>query len=310
MIENEKILITGASGEVAKPFIKYLSANNEVWGAARFSDTAAKDRVAALGAKPIAIDVAEGGLTALPADFTYVLHLAYYRGGTADFDGAVRVNGEGTGRILQHCHRAKAALVMSSSAIYAPIEDPWHFPKEDAALGGANVPWSPTSGSGKIAQEAVARFCAQAFDQPVTITRLNAIYGNAPRFLPVMHMDAIMAGREIVARSEPLPYHPIHEDDMCAQLEAMLNAASTKANIVNWGGDEVITLQDWCKMIGEFSGIEVKLRTQPVPNTTKTGGTDQGKRLGITGPSKIKFADGLRRIYDARYGTTSSASSV
>jgi nucleoside-diphosphate-sugar epimerase len=302
MIKNEKILVTGASGEVALPLIRFLSGANEVWGAARYAEAGGREKVEAAGAKTIVADVAEGDLSHLPADFTYVLHLAWYRGGNGDFDGAVRVNGEGAGRVLHHCRNAKAALVMSSTAIYAPREDPWDFAKEEDAIGGANIPWAPTSGTSKISQEAVARFCAREFDLPVVITRLNTVYGNGSRFLPVMNMDAVVAGREVVARWDPHPHCPIHTDEMCDQLEALLDAASTKANIVNWGSDEAVTVQDWCRLTGEFAGVTPNVVTKPAPNTTRTAGSDQTKRRSITGPSKIKFAEAFRQVYDARHG--------
>jgi nucleoside-diphosphate-sugar epimerase len=302
MIKNEKILITGASGEVAQPLIRFLSGQNEVWGAARFADPASRAKVEAAGAKPVALDVVEGDFSELPGDFTYVLHLAWYRGGQADFDGAIRNNGEGAGRVLHHCRKAKAALVMSSTAVYGPKEDPWDFPKETDQLGGANTPWALTSNASKIAQESVARFCAREFGLPVVITRLNTIYGNAPRFMPVINMDAVVQGREVSARWDPMPHSPIHVDDVCGQLEALLDAASTPANIVNWGGDEGVTQQDWCRMAAKFAGVEAKLVTEPVPNSTHTAGSDQTKRRSITGPSKIPFADGFRAIYEARHG--------
>ncbi|MHB8463629.1 MAG: NAD-dependent epimerase/dehydratase family protein [Acidimicrobiales bacterium] len=303
MISGEKILVTGASAEVALPLVRFLSTRNEVWGAARFADPNTRQKVEAAGARPVAIDVAEGDLSTLPTDFTYVLHLAYYRGGADDFDGAMRVNGEGTGRVLQHCRSAKAALVMSSSGIYAPHEDPWYFPKEEEAIGGANVPWSPTSGTSKIAQEAVARFCAHAFALPVVIPRLNTVYGeHSPIYLPNMHMDAIVAGREVTVRWDPMTHTPIHTDEMCNQLEAILDAASCPATVVNWGGDEAVTTQDWCRLAGSFAGTDVKLKLQPVPNTTRSAASDQTKRAAITGPSKIVFAEAYRRIFEARHG--------
>jgi nucleoside-diphosphate-sugar epimerase len=302
MIKNSKILVTGASGEVALPLMRSLASENEVWGAARLADDAARAKVAETGAKPVPLDIVEGDFSVLPSDFDYVLHMAWYRGGQGDFDGAVTINGEGTGRVLHHCRKAKAALVMSSSAVYAPKEDPWEFPKETDAIGGANVPWALTSGVSKIAQETAARFCAREFGLPVVITRLNTVYGNGSRFLPVINMDAVVQGREVSARWDPMPHCPIHTDEMASQLEAMLGAASAPANIVNWGGDESVTLQAWCRMAGEFAGVEAKLKCEPYPNSTHTAGTDQTKRRSITGPSKVVFAEAFRKIFDARHG--------
>lgn len=302
MIRQAKILVTGATGQVAGPVIRYLAADNEVWGAARFTAEGGEEKVRALGATPVKIDVASGDLSALPQDFDYVLHFAFYRGGMDDFDGAIRVNGEGTGHVLRHCRTAKAALVMSSGAIYGAIEDPHAYPKEDGMIGNAFTPWSPTSNPAKVAQEAVARFCASAYGLPVVITRLNTVYGDGPMFLPMINMGQIMADREVSARWDPMPHHPLHMDDLCDQIEAMLGAASVPATIVNWGGDEVVTQQQWCAMVGEWAGKEVVVKNQPVPGTTHTGGSDQTRRLAITGPCNVKFADGYKALFDRKYG--------
>lgn len=305
MLTDAKILVTGATGSVAAPFIRFLAPHNEVWGAARFSREGSKQQVEAMGAKAVAVDLASGDLSALPDDFTHVLHLAHFRGAPSDVHEAIRNNGEGTGHVLHHCRKARAALVMSSGAIYSAVDDPYAFPSEDSAIGSAFTPWAPTSGPSKIAQEAVARFCASAFGLPVVITRLNTVYADANGFLPPINMDMIMRDMEIPVRWDPMPHHPIHVDDMCNQLEAMLDAASSPANIVNWGGDEIVTTQEWCAMVGEWSGKAVRMKTEPVANATHTAGSDQTKRQSITGPSRTVFRDAFRAIYDARYGTKS-----
>ena len=57
--------------------------------------------------------------------------LACYRGGMDDFEGLLRVDGEGTGHGLRHCRIAKAALAMSSGAIYAPVPGSTHTAGSD-----------------------------------------------------------------------------------------------------------------------------------------------------------------------------------
>ncbi|MBW2271089.1 MAG: NAD(P)-dependent oxidoreductase [Deltaproteobacteria bacterium] len=301
MLSDEKILITGISGTIAMPLARSLALNNEVWGLARFGDPADRERVEAAGVKTVALDLCTDDLSELGTDFTYVLHLAYFRGGAADFDQAISVNGEGTGRILHHCRNARAALVMSSNVVYSPHEDPWYLPKETDAIGGANVFWSPTSSTAKIAEEAVARYCARAFELPVTIARLNTVYGLADKLMPVFHMDAVVAGKEVVARWDPNPHTPIHTDDLCDQLEALLDAASIPATIVNWGGDEPVTVQEWCAYAAELAGTQANVRVQSVAGASRGGGTDPAKRRAITGPCRVPFRDGFRGVYTARY---------
>ena len=45
MLRDERILLTGPTGQIGLPLADYLSRDNEVWGVARFGDfTVALDR--------------------------------------------------------------------------------------------------------------------------------------------------------------------------------------------------------------------------------------------------------------------------
>ena len=146
------------------------------------------------------------------------------------------MNAEGTGLLLQHCRKAKAALVMSTVTVYKPHPDPWHPFTEDDPLGDAMVPGQAPYSISKISEEAVARFCARAFDLPITIARMGSAYGEQGG-LPLWHLQAIAAGQPVPTRWDPMPYSPIHDDDIAAQLEPLLDAATVPATIVNWCGD-------------------------------------------------------------------------
>src|SRR4051794_38656587 len=193
MLSDEKILITGPAGQIAFPMTRFLAADNEVWGVARFGDPASKVRIDELGVTTRVLDLASGDFGDLPDDFTYVLHLAAYQSPTLDYDEAIRVNAEATGLLLQHCRKAKAALVMSTHSIYKPQEDPYFSFSETAPLGDVNATHAPTYSISKIAQEGVARTCARAFNLPVTLARMNASYGPNGG-LPTYNIANVMAG--------------------------------------------------------------------------------------------------------------------
>lgn len=301
MLQNRKILITGATGMVGMPIVRYLAPNNDVWAAARFADASARAQVEEAGALPVSLDLGAADLAALANDFDYVLHLAYYRGGDADFDRAIKINAEGLGLVLKHCRRAKAALVMSSSGIYSATSDPYRIALESDPIGGNVTPWAPTASAAKVAQEAVARFCARAFDLPVTIARLNTIYGNVDRMLPISQMDAVMQDREVVLRSDPNMHAPIHINDVCRQIEPMLRAASVPATIVNWAGDEQVSAQQWCQLVADWSGKEARIRVQPVPGSAAGLLADTARRQSITGPCQQRFVESYRAVFDERY---------
>jgi nucleoside-diphosphate-sugar epimerase len=299
-LSGEKILVTGPAGQIAFPLCESLVADNDVWGIARFSEAGTRERVESIGVTTRAIDLAGGDFSELPDDFTYVLHLATFQGPGVDYDQALRVNAEGTGLLLQHCRKAKAALVMSTSSVYRPHEDPHHLFLETDALGDVNSAYSPTYSVSKISEEAVARYCARAFELPVVVARMNASYGGNGG-LPAYHLDWIVAGAPVTVRWDPSPYSPIHEDDIAAQTEALLGAASVPATIVNWGGDEAVSAQDWCAYFGELTGFEVKVVVQEVPGTLRGNSLDPTKRAAITGPCRVGWREGMRRMFEARY---------
>jgi nucleoside-diphosphate-sugar epimerase len=300
MLADEKILITGPSGQIAFPLASYLARDNEVWGIARFGTEGSRERVEAAGVRTAVCDLAAGNFGSVPDDFTYVVHLAAFQGAGLDYDEAIRVNAEGTGLLLAHCRQAKAALVMSTHSVYKPHEDYLHVYRESDPLGDVNATHCPTYSVSKIAEEGVARSCARALELPTVITRMNAAYG-ATGGLPVLHMDAIIAGDPVVTRWDPCLYMPIHQDDINAQVESLLGAASVPAAIVNWAGDEVVSAQQWCRYAGELAKTQPSVVAKEIPGTLRGSIADVSRRVGITGPCRVGWKDGMRRAFGARH---------
>ena len=160
MLRDEKILITGPGGRIAFGIASSLVGHNEVWGIARFSEDGSREKVESLGVTTRVVDIAEGRFGDLPTDFTYLLHIAADFSAD-DYERALRVNAEGTGFVLEHCRAAKAALVMSTVTVYKPHPDPWHAFAEHDPLGDAMLPQQAPYSISKIAEEAVARYCAR-----------------------------------------------------------------------------------------------------------------------------------------------------
>jgi nucleoside-diphosphate-sugar epimerase len=293
MLSDQKILITGPNGRIAFGLAQTLAGDNEVWGISRFTDPATRDEVEALGVTTRALDLGDGEFGDLPTDFTHLLHIAADFGN--DYERALRVNGEGTGLLLAHCRNAKAALVMSTVTVYKPHPDPFHPFREDDPLGDAGLPEPLPYSIGKIAEEAVARYCARAFDLPVTIARMGCAYGDRGG-MPTYYLHAIAAGRPAVARWDPLPYSPIHYDDINAHLEPLLEVASVPATIVNWAGDQPVTVQEWSGYFGELLGVDAEVMVQPVPGASVGSVGDHTKRSSITGPCRVDWRDGFRRM--------------
>ncbi len=299
-LSGEKILVTGAAGQIGLPMVAYLSADNEVWGAARFRAEGSQERVAAAGARPVKVDLASGQYDGLPADFTYVVHLAAYIGPNADFDRAIRNNSEAVGLLLQHCRSAKAALVMSTQSVYRPNPDPDHAYSEADPLGETNSAFAPTYSMSKIGEEAVARTCARLFGLPVTIARMNASYG-ANGGLPAYQTDAVVRGEAVATRSDPSWYSPIHQDDINEQLAPLLDAAGVPATIVNWAGDEIVSVQQWCDLAAGLCGGDARVEVGGGADTPPGAVADVGRRRAITGPCTVGWREGIRRTVTARH---------
>ncbi len=189
---------------------------------------------------------------------------------------------------------------MSTVTLYKPHPDPWHAFREDDPLGDAMAPPSAPYSVSKIAEEGVARYCARSFDLPVTIARMCAAYSDQSG-LPVWHLDAIAAGEPVRTRWDPMPYSPIHDDDICAQLEPLLGVASVPATIVNWGGDEPVSVQEYAAYFGELLGVDADVVVEEIPGASRGSVGDQTKRSSITGPCRIGWREGFRRVAEHLY---------
>ena len=296
MLSGEKILITGPAGRIAWHVTRKLAQDNEVWGIARFSNPESRREIEALGVKTRQIDMSRCDFSDLPNDFTYLVHIAAsFEQGT--YSRAIEANAESAGFLLAHCRNAKAALVMSTLSVYKPHPDPWHAYGEDDALGDINVPIPETYSISKICEEAIARYCARLFDLPVTIARMGAAYGPKGG-LPLSHLDAMLAGRTIEPRWDPLPYSPIHGDDIADMIAPLLDAATVPATIVNFCGDEAVSAQQWIAYIAGLVGLTPQVLVKPIAGASLGSVGDVTKRLSITGPCKIRWQDGLRSVIE------------
>ena len=294
MLRGEKILITGPTSQVGFPILRALAAENEVHGVARFRRDADRERVEAVGVRCWAIDLADGSLEALPRDFDRVLNFAVVRSG--DFEYDLAANAEGAGRLLAHCAGARTFLHCSSAAVYQhaggrPV-------KESDALGDNHRVLMPTYSLCKIAAEATVRFAARQWVVPTVIARLSVPYGDEGGW-PWYHLMMMKRGQPIPIHAErPNLYNPIHEDDMLAHLPRLLEIADVPVSVVNWGGSEAVSIEEWCAYLGELTGLDPRLETSP-----KALGplpVDLTRMHEQLGPTRVAWRDGMRRMVEAR----------
>lgn len=295
MLSGKRILVTGVTGKAVQPIAAALARDNEVLGLARFATPESREKVTQAGITPCPVDLDDPDFTNLPADVDYLLHFAWTRAGIDELDRAIRVNVEAAGLIFEHCRNAKAALVVSSQGVYAAHPDPWHEYTETDPIGSGATAWAPTSPATKLGLEAVGRFCARSFDLPMTIARLNTVLGPRNAFFG-LHFDAVRAGRDIWLPGDPNVHCPIHTDDMILQIEPLLEAASSRATIVNWCGDEAVTAQQTLARTGALLGKEPKIRLLDNPCSPQGFANDTRLRRSITGPCTVTFEQGFETM--------------
>jgi len=298
-LRNEKILITGPTGQIAFPIAVELARNNEVWGIARFKDEAKRSKLEAMKIVTRSVDLAAPDFRELPDDFSYVIHLAAFIGMRPNFDRALTVNAEGTGLLMAHCRKARAFLSMSSCSNYAVPPDPYHPVKESDPLGGEALPYSPTYIASKLGQEAVARFAARLFNLPTTIARMNVSYGPNGG-LPAYQFAAMLAGQPVqVLNDRPSVCSPINQDDINGQVAGLLAAAGVPATIVNWGGDDPVDVKTYCSYMAEIAGLIPKF--EGARDAVRHIVTDNTRRKELVGDCRMKWQTGMRQMIAMRH---------
>lgn len=263
---GKRILVTGATGWVAGPLARSLAANgNEVFGAARFADPAAAESLAAAGVEPVRIDLAARdaagaptGLDAVPEGLDVVINMAVAK--VDNFGLALRVNAEGAADLLEVAAARSGDglrfLHCSSTAVYEPHG---HEPRREGdPLGDSHrpMPGMPTYSISKIAAEVLVAHTARRLGVATVIARLNVPYGDTYGW-PLFHLAMMERGMAVpVHVNAPTSYTPIHADDIAASVPYLLGLASEPAAIVNWGGGDVVSIEDWCHYLGDLTGME------------------------------------------------------
>jgi UDP-glucuronate 4-epimerase len=295
MLNGERVLVTGATGQVALPITLALARDNDVTGIARFRDPEARAALERAGVRCIEVDVARDDLSAVPDEFDVVLNLAVVKSGRFDLD--LTANAEAVGLLMARCHSARAFLHCSSTGVYEPAGHRRLL--ETDPLGDNHRAIMPTYSIAKIAAEAVVRTGARQWQLPTTIARLNVPYGDNGGW-PAFHLEQILAGDPVALHPDrPNQFNPIHEDDLIAMIPGLLAIASVPATIVNWAGAESATIEEWCEymagLVGKDASFVVTDRT--IASVT----TDNTRLHELVGATKVGWRDGMARMVAARH---------
>ena len=291
-LENQRILITGATGSVGGPVAKALAQTNTVVAIARFGSDRARSDLANHGVHCVKVDFEACDYSDVEGDFDYVLNFAVAK--TNDFERDLIANAESLGFLMQRCSAARAFLHCSSTAVYEPDGHRRFIETDPLGDNHRAFGFMPTYSISKIAAETVARFAARSYGIPTTIARLSVPYGDDFGW-PLFQLAMMRAGQAIpVHVDSPSEYNPIHIEDIVAQIPALLAAATVPATIVNWAGDDVVSIEEWCETIAAASGLSASFA--PTTQTIASVACDVTKRQAITGPCSIGWTEGILRL--------------
>ena len=294
MLEGQRILVTGGSGNLGGEIVCSLAPSNTVYAAARFGRAGDRDYVMRAGAVPVVHRLGADLLSALPDDIDYVFNFgAILPGGAnkagstveASMEEAGRVNAQAAGEIMRRWPKLKGFVFASSSTVYQYQPKPLN---ERDAVGANFGTYSAT----KYAGEQVASFAAGLYGIPTLILRIFHSYG--PRGGPVTDRIRMVAdGRPVPVRSPgPNIACPLYSEDFVRIMLTALHQASVPPLVMNIGGDPVAQ-EDYVAMIGAQLGIEPVWAPNPAMNPSPQADTTLMRR--IAGPPRISVEEGIRR---------------
>ena len=260
-MHGQKVLFVGGQGPVSAPALRLLAPDNDVFAMARFSKPGAQKKLESSGVTCIRHDLFES-FDDLPDDFDYVFHsaLPLTRSATGRSDVPSR-NGwpssfdayaDATGRLMAHCRSAKGFLFASTISVYDPPGD--ETPVTESHSFGIHT--TSAYSFTKVANEAVISYLSRSLDIKATIIRVGSASGVDGG--PVRNrLDRIVQGKPIRLHPDSPNYtRPIFEPD-CARLGvAALEAGRVPPLVVNWCGDDVVTVEEYCMYMGELIGRE------------------------------------------------------
>ena len=91
---------------------------------------------------------------------------------------------------------------------------------------------------------------------PTVIARLNVPYGDTYGWtlFHLMMMEHGIAGPRARRPADDLHADP-RRRHRGVSIPYLLSLASTPATIVNWGGDEVVSIEEWCDATRRLTGL-------------------------------------------------------
>jgi len=297
-VQGQKVLFVGGKGPVSAPAARLLAKDNDVSIMARFSEPGSRERIEALGMHPIVHDLFDS-FDDLPTDFDYVYYTALPMSAVYEPLGpwphSYDAYADATGRLFSHLHGVKGFLFASSISVYEPPGGATPVPETHPFGIHTYAPYAFT----KVANEAVVSFLSRRFEVPTTIIRVGSVSG--------VEGGPMRERLDLLVKGEPIPVHPesptffrpMFEPDSARLGVAALQAGRVPPLVVNWCGDDIVTVEEYCTFMGELIGKDPIFEYTPaayrslVPDTTLMHET--------LGHCEVRWQDGCRMLVEQCY---------
>src|SRR5215510_941691 len=129
---------------------------------------------------------------------------------------------------------------------------------------------------------------------PTMIARSNVRSGHNGGW-PSMRLEQVLARRPIAVHTEePSAYNPIHEDDIVRTIPALLAAASVPATIVNCGGNDAVSIEEWSRYLASLVGTEAMfIKTHQAFQSVMI---DLMKQHALVDKTQVDWKEGMRSM--------------
>jgi nucleoside-diphosphate-sugar epimerase len=296
VLKGQRILVTGATGLIGSAVTEYLAADNEVFALARFSNPDLRAQTEFVGARPIVADVKDLSTERLPEGLDYVIHAGAATAAVSERSriDTFEINTQASGRLMHLVKGVKGFVYCSSGSVYAyQGQRPMH---EDDRFGLHNG--LENYSASKIAAESLVDFISRTERIPATIVRIFMIYGPAG--------GSVTCRIDLVADRKPIPvypgganYHsPMYIDDAAEKMAVAAALASVPPLVVNFGGSERSSVQEYTRLAADLLGVDVSYRESDT--TYYPISADVEKMHATLGRCRVGIEEGIRRVLGHR----------
>jgi len=284
---NMKILVTGANGFVGAKLIQSLSKENEVYCISRREDSGPSHPNIQWIQQDLSNKI---DYSVLPERIDSIVHLAqsrHYREFPEKALDIFNVNDNSTLQLLDYGRKVgiQSFVFASTGGVYAATSGPM---REDSLLNPQG--FYPLS---KYIAERLVQSYAPYFS--TSILRLFFIYGEdqANMLIPNL-IRSVKEGRSVTLNSETgIKITPTYVSDVVRAIGQAIKMEGHE--IINVSGDEIISMVEIARTIGEILKIQPNYEYAPNPNTMDFV-VDNRKMKDLLGiVPEVPFREGLER---------------